>query len=482
MAAHTAAFSISDIGSQMSPYISGDAIPFGFAPTGAAPTWLLGKGADESGTGGVWLNISNVATTIAHKLGGSQIEGYQDWATQYKNLWTGSLRSGHLATSDYILAAPTGTGPFAAVSLASALTGNNTIDMLTAFIVSRNGSQMGASIGGYGSYSDTETGYMHILAGGSSASLRTGAPAKWLHMGRLGSAIGGYGSYASDATGTAYMYVLAGSIFDVRQGSAAKWLDIRKMGDHIGGYSQNAEDETQTHVLAGDGGTGIPGWTTISGIGSQMSPYIQGSQISFPEKMIPGGGYVLVNDNSSGSGAAWTPVTTLGERIRFASGGGSMILAGDGDTGIAGWMAASNLAQYIPGSQITGYGSNSGSMILAGNGGSAGWMNMTSLATTLGSLIGSKLSLSPANSGEYVAVATGGSGNIAGLRHVSALSQYISGTLIGTVNGSQVKIEQTATAAELQAKTGTIYFPVVQDGKIYGVTLNDFYILMNAQF
>ncbi len=358
------------------------------------------------------VSISDIGSQMSPYIQGSQITGYQTWATQYPDALSDSIRSGYLHPMDKILAVPAlGGSSFATVTLAQALGGSLMTNRLTNNIISQNGSTLGSYIGGYGSYSDTETGYMHILAGGSSASLGTGAPAKWLRMGRLGSAIGGYGSYASDATGTTYMYVLAGGSLDVRHGSAAKWLDIRKMGDHIGGYGQNAEDELQTHILAGDGGTGIPGWTTISGLGSIITPYINGGL-------------------------------------------------------------------------ITGYGSNanSGSMILAGDGGTAGWMSMDSLATTLGQQIGSKLSLSPANSGPYVAVATGGSGSIAGLRHASHLSQYISGTLIGTVNGSQVKIEQTATAAELQAKTGTIYFPVVQDGKIYGVTLNDFYILMNAQF
>ena len=48
--------------------------------------------------------------------------------------------------------------------------------------------------------------------------------------------------------------------------------------------------------------------------------------------------------------------------------------------------------------------------------------------------------------------------------------------------GSKIEFTETKTAEQLSASTGTIYFPVIQDGKIYGVTLNDFYILMNAQF
>ncbi len=309
-------------------------------------------------------------------------------------------------------------------------------------------------------------------------------------------------------------------------------------GSVITGYASGSYG---SYLLAGSTVGGPYSGVSISEIGSQMSPYIQGSQIQFGYSDSAGDRILMTTyyngtANSLGTGAAWVslgelsndiytnqlqfyyagneatpyylggtnsngnaflhPTSALGKVINFpVASGGSMILAGNGGTGTAGWMSMNSLAttlgsligSKIPGSMITGImGSNvkfnsvtSGNYVLMGSSsnGTGGWIPVSGasghdLSDYL--FLGAKTTDTPTY---ILGNGNGGSGTIPAYHSASQL-----GTLIGTVNGSQVKIEQTATAAELRAKTGTIYFPVVQDGKIYGVTLNDFYILMNAQF
>lgn len=118
---------------------------------------------------------------------------------------------------------------------------------------------------------------------------------------------------------------------------------------------------------------------------------------------------------------------------RYGTGTGSYVLVGSTTTSGAHYMGASNLSQYMQGSAISGYNTVTGQPSY---------------------ILGSSAS---------------GTGATPALYPMSGL-------------GSKIEFKETKTAAQLSASTGTIYFPVIQDGKIYGVTLNDFYILMNAQF
>lgn len=258
-------------------------------------------------------------------------------------------------------------------------------------------------------------------------------------------------------------------------------------GSVITGYASGSYG---SYLLAGSTVGGPYSGVSISDIGSQMSPYIPGSQISgyktwatlYPNVWLATGragvltpfDYILAAPAFAGP---FAPVP-----LRAALTGAAVINV------LTSGIFTQNGSTL--GSSIGGYETYSENPIVAS--GAQVWVLAGTTSPQLRSgaapkwLRVNELGLSIAHYNQYSGTKAptyvlGSFSNETGATAVWHETSYL-GTAIGTVNGSQVKIEQTATAAELQAKTGTIYFPVVQDGKIYGVTLNDFYILMNAQF
>ncbi len=441
--------SYEDLASGLSPYLGGGggaSVPAGSVITGygsvdgVQPYLLAGTGDGSAG----WMLWSTLLTGIGGPI---------------SSLLSGSVIrfTGSTSTGAYVFAGGSyaGTGAWLSYSnLAAGLGSYLGSYILGSFVSGINGS----NVSWYGSWSSAS----HVLAGTGSGI------AAWMSYNNLAAGLGSLiGSYIPGS----YLSGIRGSV--------------------VTGYGSMSY---ASHVLVGSGGSSAAYWMSYSGLasglGSYLGAYVIGSYLSgIRGSVVTGYGsmsyasHVLVGSGGS-SAAHWMSYYDLASGLGSVLGSkvagygyissGSYLLAGSG-SGSAGWMSYYDLASVLGsvlGSQITGYRYISGgSLILAGNGGSAGWLSYTALAPGLGSYIGSYISGSAVtgygriSSGSYV-LAGSGSGS-AGWIEMSGL-------------GSQIKFEETATAAELQANTGTIYFPVIQSGKVYGVTANDFYILMNA--
>lgn len=282
-------------------------------------------------------------------------------------------------------------------------------------------------------------------------------------------------------------------------------------GSVIAGY---ASGPYGSYLLAGTTVGGPYNAVSISDIGSKMSPYINvkslGNGYSGNDGVLTAGGWLsysyfgtqLASASVTGMGSILG--TVIGSYIRGSQitgipgenlsmsvrGYGSYFVmsSGSGIYNVSGSTVAiafgSMISPYIVGSQVDGYNfsgvaTGSSAYILAGSStsGAASWMMISG---------GYGNGLTDHLFGGYttgdvprhiLGSSSGGTGVVPGYYDISKM-----GTVIGTVSGNQVNFTQTASAETLQANTGTIYFPVVQNGTIYGVTLNDFYILMNAQF
>ena len=268
-----------------------------------------------------------------------------------------------------------------------------------------------------------------------------------------GSVISGYasGSYGS--------YLLAGSTVGgpysgVSISDFASKIPGSKITGYVGltGFSSTGGAYGGWSVLVGSGSVGPYGYVGmpdfVSFLGLNLGSFVRLDWVA------PGYGseqyFIMGNYNGglrkvAGSNVGMVYGSMWGSYMVFNSksgiGSSPYVLMGSSSICSAGWV------------RVTGSGNSDGltSYLFRGNG--------TGTIT------------------HVLAAGYGSTGQVPSYYSVNTL-----GTFIGTVKGSQVKIEQTTTAEELQKKTGTIYFPVVQNGTIYGVTLNDFYILMNAQF
>lgn len=299
-----------------------------------------------------------------------------------------------------------------------------------------------------------------------------------------GSSITGYG------TGTGN-YVLVGG--GTATGSAG-WRGMSTMGGAIAGYGAG----TGSFVLVGLAANAPAHYTNAS----NLSQYMQGSAISGYGTGT--GSYVLVGDGTTTGTAKWQGMSTMGPSIAgYGTGTGNYVLVGDGaTTGSAKWQHMLTM-----GSSIAGYGpSTGGSFVLVGRatGDTAKWSTVTEM-------LRKGLGATPPTDNFSVPVHYHGINNFVYVTPEAFTARMIVGSAIARYNtvtgqpsyilgssasgtdakpalypmsglGSKIEFTETKTAAQLSASTGTIYFPVIQGGKIYGVTLNDFYILMNAQF
>ena len=167
----------------------------------------------------------------------------------------------------------------------------------------------------------------------------------------------------------------------------------------------------------------------------------------------------------------------VGSRITgYTTGSGSYVLVGDGTTsGTAAWSSVSDIVLNAPYSTVTRDFNN----VLVNQEGNGIRTNLKMPKTTFGSLI------SPHIQGSAISGYTTGSGAPTYILGTNTTGAVTGATMqLHAISGlwSEIKFTETKTAAEIKASTGTVYFPVIQNGQIYGVTLNDFYILMNAKF
>ncbi len=264
-----------------------------------------------------------------------------------------------------------------------------------------------------------------------------------------GSVISGYasGSYGS--------YLLAGStVGGPYSGVSISDLASKIPGSKITGYAP----------LTGFSSTGYAygGWSVLVGSGSG-GPY----------------GYVGMPDLIGFLGK------NLGSFCSIGYGSEQYFIMGDYRGGLrqvagshVGMTYGSMWGSYMVFNSKSGIGSSPYVLMGSSSYGSAGWVQVSGSGNNSDGLTSYLFRGNGTGKITHVlAAGYGSTGQVPSYHSVNTL-----GTVIGTVEGSQVKIEQTTTAEELQKNTGTIYFPVVQNGTIYGVTLNDFYILMNAQF
>ena len=234
------------------------------------------------------------------------------------------------------------------------------------------------------------------------------------------------------------------------------------MGD-VGSYIKGYGTGTGAYVLVGDGTTtGSAKWQGMSTIGSGIAGYGTGT-----------GSYVLVGNTTTGA-AKWSSVT---EMLR----NGLANTPPTGDFSVPVHQPGKNTFQYLPptsftaqmikGSWINGYETGTGSYVLVSNitSGTAHYMGASNLSQYMRGSAISGYNTVTGQPSYILGSSASGTGAKPALYPMSGL-------------GSKIEFTETKTAEQLSASTGTIYFPVIQGGKIYGVTLNDFYILMNAQF
>ena len=203
----------------------------------------------------------------------------------------------------------------------------------------------------------------------------------------------------------------------------------------------------------------------IDGRGSTIKYYanLTGSEV----------GSRLLVERGTGSTAGWASLSTIGSKIGgFTTGSGSHILVGDGTTtGTAKWSTLANILVNDGGRMLP---ENIFGFTTIGSTTDVGFATLDAAAEALGSYIGSYASGFTTGSGAPTYIL--GTNTTGTVTNATMKLHAISGL------GSEIKFTETKTAAEISASTGTVYFPVIQNGQIYGVTLNDFYILMNAKF
>ena len=250
-------------------------------------------------------------------------------------------------------------------------------------------------------------------------------------------------------------------------GGHAAWTPLSALGTQM-----TYGTATGSFVLVGSTTTGTAGWSSVE---DMLKNGLNGGRVATGSVAVPmhvpGKDYVWWADPIS-----ITRNMVLGSVISgYTTGSGSYVLVGDGTTsGTAAWSSVEDIVFNAPYSTVTRDFHN----VLVNQEGNGTHTNLKMPKTTFGSLIsphiqGSAISgyTTGSTAPTYIlgTSATGATGATMQLHAISGL-------------GSEIKFTETKTAAELKATTGTIYFPVVQNGQIYGVTLNDFYILMNAKF
>ena len=302
----------------------------------------------------------------------------------------------------------------------------------------------GSIISHYGnSIQENTEGTLYMLGGDGTES----GTARWVGPNEFafsipGSFLAGFdaGSVNGSAEYQQPMYILGQNGYNDKDSlkmQSPAWYSLGQMGNNLAGFTKYTGsftgdiNEENLSVLIGSGvSTGNAQWA------SMVDVLYSGVHKTYLDDYNGFG--VLMRTMQSGD-VAWREASTLSQFVNGASvtgygtGTGSYVLVGDNPTSPANYMEAADLSQYMQGSAISGYNTVTGQPSY---------------------ILGSSAS---------------GTGAKPALHPVSGL-------------GSKIEFTETKTAEQLSASTGTIYFPVIQDGKIYGVTLNDFYILMNAQF
>ena len=393
------------------------------------------------------LSIAGMMVAVPAGADIASIDYVQRWVQNQSPIPAGSVISGYASGSygSYLLAGSTVGGPYSGVSIS---------DLASKI--------PGSKITGFETFSgSTDTNIGGVLVQAFSAS---GASIKLQHV--------------SDFIKSLYPY--QNTLFSPGANTGMTSY-MSQWGSYIGGY-KSGSGYSPTKILGFTGsGSGIesgsPMWFWASDLANSIQNNIQvwgNTNVRFVSNTLSGSKLWIAGSGSNFGGAFFYDAASLGPYF-------------------GGWQPRSS---GFPGYFLVGSGSTSGSaMWMWADAVFAGNVNLSQTgAAILGIRSGSLGRVSILGSGglsEQLFKGTSGSGapayilgNSNGTTGVAAYSYNVSnlGTVIGTVKGSQVKIEQTTTAEELQKKTGTIYFPVVQNGTIYGVTLNDFYILMNAQF
>ena len=376
------------------------------------------------------LSVAGMMVAVPAGADIASIDYVQRWVQNQSPIPAGSVISGYASGSygSYLLAGSTVGGPYSGVSIS---------DLASKI--------PGSKITGYETFSgSTDTNIGGVLVHAFSAS---GASIKL--------------QYVSDFIKSLYPYQYALFSPGVNTGMTSY---MSPWGSYIGGYATGLGS---VNKILGAYVTGS------SGAGNIAAKWYDVADISLPT----GTGYHGYVVMSSGSGLVKVPGSHIGSMI--AGFGSSNYYPGNFLMG-----ANQGAPYYVAGSTVVA-GLTSGSVDISVSG--------VEMLVYKSGLLGRVPIASSSNnrslSAQLFKGLYGGApayilGNSNGTTGVAAYSYNVSnlGTVIGTVKGSQVKIEQTTTAEDLQKNTGTIYFPVVQNGTIYGVTLNDFYILMNAQF
>lgn len=373
----------------------------------------------------------------------------------------------------------------------------------------------GSMINNYGNGQEENTnGSLYLLGGDGTKS----GAARWVGLNDFAYNIPGdylAGFSTGSVNGTADyqqpMYIMGQGNVDATQLSmqSPAWYSVSQLARNLSGFSTGSG----SHILVGDGTTsGTAAWATIKDTirdmfqndanvseryDTYMLEYTRGknvvtakprnalySEIVRSRRMTAAeisGFPAIAKSGNDGWIAIPQAAEALGSLIGsyasgFATGSGSYVLVGDGTTsGTAAWSSVEDIVFNAPYSTVTRDFHN----VLVNQEGNGTHTNLKMPKTYFGSLI------SPHIQGSAISGYTTGSGAptyILGTNTTGAVTGATMQLHAISGLGSEIKFTETKTAAELKASTGTVYFPVIQNGQIYGVTLNDFYILMNAKF
>ncbi len=393
----------------------------------------------------------------------------------------------------------------------------------------------GSTIKYYSNLTGSEVGSRLLVERGTDAT------AGWASLSTIGSKIGGFatgsGSHILVGDGTTSGTAQWSTLFNILMygggrmlpeqiygfttlgstmgdvGFASLYEAAEALGSLIGSYASGFATGSGSYVLVGDGTTsGTAGWSSVEDTirdmfqsdgnvseryDTYMLQYTRGKNVvnaipssrlysetvrsrrmtaaeimGFPALAISGNdGWIGIQNAAEALGSF------IGSYASgFATGSGSYVLVGDGTTsGTAAWSSVTDIVLNAPYSTVTRDFNN----VLVNQEANGIRTNLKMPKTTFGSLI------SPHIQGSAISGYTTGSGAptyILGTNTTGAVTGATMKLHAISGLGSEIKFTETKTAAELSASTGTVYFPVIQNGQIYGVTLNDFYILMNAKF
>lgn len=520
------AISVEKLALALTPNLMGSAIT-GFA-TGSGSFVLVGDGT-TSGTAG-WTSVQNMLLkgltnnpitgdinnrgAVPHYIAGTEKVIWSDDVTDlvrtnrlnYSELPQSNIgsrvlveyktdknRAGFTTVTDMLINGISDTPPekvrFAIPTL-STITTTMSWTNLEEAIASR-----GSTITNYGDLTGSEVGSRLLVERGTDAT------AGWASLSTIGSKIGGFatglGSFILVGDGTTSGTAQWSTLFNILMYGGGRMLpeqiygfttlgstmgDVgfassneaaEALGSLIGSYASGFATGSGSYVLVGSTTTGTAGWSSVE---NMLKNGLYGGRVATGAFAVPihapGKDYVAWSYPSD-----FTLNMVVGSAISgYTTGSGSYVLAGDGSTSsTAAWSSVSDIVLNAPYSTTTRDFNN----VLVNQEANGMRQNLKMPKTTFGSLI------SPHIQGSAIAGYTTGSGAptyILGTNTTGAVTGATMQLHAISGLGSEIKFTETKTAAEIKASTGTVYFPVIQNGQIYGVTLNDFYILMNAKF